>query len=66
MYAPGVGLMSAFGRKQTFGLILNRCFLTSALEKKAVIQLSFLPVRMEQQKNGRTEMVFILKSVEGL
>ncbi len=29
-------------------------------------QLSFLPVRMEQQKNGRTEMVFILQSVEGL
>ncbi len=29
-------------------------------------QLSFLPVRMKQQKNGRTEMVFILKSVEGL
>lgn len=29
-------------------------------------QLSFLPVRMEQQKNGRTAMVFILQSVEGL
>lgn len=29
-------------------------------------QLSFLPVHMEQQKNGRTEMVFILQSVEGL
>ncbi|TDJ14092.1 MAG: DUF3108 domain-containing protein [Gammaproteobacteria bacterium] len=29
-------------------------------------QLSFLPVRMEQQKNGQTEMAFILQSVEGL
>ncbi|MCZ6585174.1 MAG: hypothetical protein O6930_04070 [Gammaproteobacteria bacterium] len=33
---------------------------------KLSLKVTFLPVRMEQQKNGRTEMVFILKSVEGL
>jgi len=30
--------MSAYGRKQTFGLSLNGCSLTSALEKKADVR----------------------------
>ena len=29
-------------------------------------ELSFLPVRMEQQKNGETRMSFVLESVDGL
>ncbi len=41
--------MSAYGRKQTFGLSLNRCSLTSALEKKADIRVLELRVRV----NGR-------------
>jgi hypothetical protein len=32
--------MSAIGRKRTLGLSLNRCSLTSAIEKKADIQLT--------------------------
>ncbi len=33
---------SAYGRKQTFGLSLNECFLTAALEEKADIQAESL------------------------
>ncbi len=32
--------MTAYGRKQTFGLSLNACFLTAALEKKADVQVT--------------------------
>ena len=32
--------MAAYGRKQPFGLSLNRCLLTAALEKKADIRLN--------------------------
>ncbi len=41
--------MSAYGRKQTFGLSLNRRSLTSALEKKADIRV----LELLAKANGR-------------
>ena len=47
-------MTSAYGRKQTFGLSLNRCSLTSALEKIADIRVLELRARV----NGRNRLPF--------
>ncbi len=59
-------LSTALGSIETQAFTRQRQGSSRGLLLWVAPRLSFLPVRMEQQKNGRTEMVFILKSVEGL
>jgi len=51
--------MTAYGRKQTLRLSLNRCSLTSALEKKADIRVLELRVRV----NGRNRPKAVVREM---
>lgn len=55
-----------FGPADTQAYIRQRPGSSRRLLLWVAPELAFLPVRMEQQKNGQTDTVFILESVEGL
>ncbi len=48
--------MSAYGRKRTFGLSLNGCFLTAALEEKADIRVLELRARVNGRNRPRADI----------
>lgn len=67
-YTPNGSAVQAtpFGPTKTQAYIRQRPGSSRRLLLWAAPELAFLPVRMEQQKNGLTDTVFILESVEGL